>query len=142
MNVAVIGTGYVGLVTGTCFAEFGINVTCVDKDEGKIARLNAGEIPIFEPGLEELVRRGHKSGRLQFTTDVRAAVQSSLVIFIAVATPPQADGSTDLSFVDQVSRTIGHTKTGVFWCLFASQEGPPLARVWVTWLRTETGGSP
>ncbi len=107
MNIAVIGTGYVGLVTGACFSEFGVNVMCVDKDEGKIARLREGKIPIFEPGLEEIVRRNAKAGRLQFTTDTIAAVQRSLVIFVAVSTPPQADGSTDLSFIDQVARTIG-----------------------------------
>ncbi len=112
MNVAVIGTGYVGLVTGSCFAEFGINVTCVDKDEDKIKRLNEGEIPIYEPGLEEVVRRNRNAGRLHFTTDVRSAVQSSLVIFIAVPTPPQPDGSTDLSYVDQVAKTIGEHLNG------------------------------
>ncbi len=112
MNIAVIGTGYVGLVTGACFAEFGVHVTCVDRDEGKIARLDAGSIPIYEPGLEEIVRRQKAAGRLEFTTDVRAGIQSSLVIFIAVPTPPQSDGSTDLSFVDQVARTIGEHING------------------------------
>ena len=107
MNVAVIGTGYVGLVTGACFAEFGIGVTCVDKDEAKIDKLREGEIPIFEPGLEEIVRRNTSNGRLRFTTDTREAVERALVIFIAVPTPPQPDGSTDLSYVDEVSRTIG-----------------------------------
>ena len=107
MNIAVIGTGYVGLVTGAGFAEFGINVTCVDKDADKIARLERGEVPIFEPGLEELVRRNASAGRLHFTTDAKTAVQQSLVIFIAVPTPPQEDGSTDLSYVDEVARTIG-----------------------------------
>jgi UDPglucose 6-dehydrogenase len=112
MNIAVIGTGYVGLVTGACFAEFGINVTCVDKDADKIDRLERGEIPIFEPGLEEIVRRNRRNGRLSFTTDTRTAVQRSLVIFIAVPTPPQSDGSTDLSYVDQVARTIGEHLNG------------------------------
>jgi UDPglucose 6-dehydrogenase len=107
VNIAVIGTGYVGLVTGACFSEFGVNVMCVDKDEAKIARLREGHMPIFEPGLEEIVRRNMKAGRLQFTCDTALAVQRSLAIFIAVATPPQADGSTDLSFVDEVARTIG-----------------------------------
>ena len=107
MNVAVIGTGYVGLVTGACFAEFGIGVTCVDKDEAKIDKLREGDIPIFEPGLEEIVRRNTSNGRLRFTTDAREAVERALVIFIAVPTPPQPDGSTDLSYVDDVSRTIG-----------------------------------
>jgi UDPglucose 6-dehydrogenase len=107
VNISVIGTGYVGLVTGACFAEFGIRVTCVDKDAAKIARLEAGEIPIFEPGLEEIVRRNVQAGLLHFTTDAARAVQDSLVIFIAVPTPPSPDGSTDLSYVDEVARTIG-----------------------------------
>ncbi len=112
MNITVIGTGYVGLVTGACFAEFGVEVTCVDTDEDKIARLEAGRIPIYEPGLEEIVRRQCAAGRLSFTTDVRSGIQSSLVIFIAVPTPPQSDGSTDLSFVDEVARTIGEHING------------------------------
>ncbi len=112
MNIAVIGTGYVGLVTGACFAEFGIGVTCADKDEAKIARLQDGDIPIFEPGLEEIVRRNTRNGRLRFTTDTREAVERALVIFIAVNTPPQADGSTDLSYVDAVSQTIGECIDG------------------------------
>jgi UDPglucose 6-dehydrogenase len=112
MNITVIGTGYVGLVTGACFAEFGIHVTCVDNDEDKITRLNRGEIPIFEPGLEEIVRRNHKSGRMHFTTNTNDAVENSLVVFIAVPTPPQSDGSTDLSYVDEVSRTIGEHLNG------------------------------
>jgi UDPglucose 6-dehydrogenase len=112
VNISVIGTGYVGLVTGACFAEFGVKVTCVDNDAEKIARLNAGEVPIFEPGLTELVRRNVRSGRLSFTTDTRAAVQQSLVIFIAVPTPPQEDGSTDLRYVDEVARTIGEHLNG------------------------------
>ena len=112
MNITVIGTGYVGLVTGACFAEFGVDVTCVDVDADKVARLEAGSIPIYEPGLEEIVRRQSAAGRLHFTTDVRAAIQGSLVIFIAVPTPPQSDGSTDLSFIDQVARTIGQHING------------------------------
>ena len=112
MNITVIGTGYVGLVTGACFAEFGINVTCVDKDAAKIKRLEAGEIPIFEPGLEEIVRRNTQNQRLSFTTDVSRAVQNALVIFIAVPTPPAPDGSTDLTYVDAVARTIGQYING------------------------------
>ena len=112
MNVAVIGTGYVGLVTGACFAEFGISVTCVDKDGAKIDKLREGEVPIFEPGLEEIVRRNTSNGRLRFTTNAREAVERALVIFIAVPTPPQPDGSTDLSYVDDVSRTIGASLDG------------------------------
>lgn len=112
MNISVIGTGYVGLVTGACFAEFGINVTCVDKDASKIAMLENGVIPIFEPGLEEIVRRQRANGRLSFTTDVRSAIQNSLVVFIAVPTPPRDDGSTDLSYIDTVARTIGEHING------------------------------
>jgi len=112
MNIAVIGTGYVGLVTGACFSEFGVRVTCVDKDQDKITRLEAGEIPIFEPGLEEIVRRNVQAGRLSFTTNTEEAVRQSLVVFIAVPTPPQPDGSTDLSYVDTVARTIGQHLNG------------------------------
>jgi UDPglucose 6-dehydrogenase len=112
VNIAVIGTGYVGLVTGACFAEFGVHVTCVDKDADKVAALESGEIPIFEPGLEEIVRRNVQAGRLRFTTDTARAVQQSLVILIAVPTPPQSDGSTDLSVVDAVARTIGEHLNG------------------------------
>jgi UDPglucose 6-dehydrogenase len=107
MNISVIGTGYVGLVTGACFAEFGMNVTCVDNDAAKVAELEAGRLPIFEPGLEEIVRRNRAARRLHFTLDTEAAVKESLVIFIAVPTPPQPDGSTDLSFVDSVARAVG-----------------------------------
>jgi UDPglucose 6-dehydrogenase len=112
MNITVIGTGYVGLVTGACFAEFGMKVTCVDKDGDKIASLNRGEIPIFEPGLEEIVKRNRNSERLHFTTDTKKAVQGSLVIFIAVPTPPQSDGRTDLTYVDEVAQTIGEHLNG------------------------------
>ena len=112
MNIAIIGTGYVGLVTGACFAEFGIHVTCVDKDAERIRTLEGGELPFFEPGLEELVRRHSASGRLTFTTDTKAAVQRSLVFFIAVGTPPNADGSTDLTYVDEVARDIGRYING------------------------------
>jgi UDPglucose 6-dehydrogenase len=112
MNIAVIGTGYVGLVTGACFAEFGINVICVDKDEDKVQRLTRGEIPIFEPGLKEIVHRNQQRGRLSFTTSTSMAVQRSLGIFIAVPTPPQGDGSTDLSYIDEVARTIGEHLNG------------------------------
>jgi UDPglucose 6-dehydrogenase len=107
MNIAVIGTGYVGLVTGACFAEFGMNVTCVDNDAAKLEGLAAGKLPIFEPGLEEIVRRNRQAGRLHYTLDTEAAVKDSLVIFIAVPTPPQPDGATDLSYVDTVARAIG-----------------------------------
>ncbi len=107
MNISVIGTGYVGLVTGACFAEFGVQVTCVDNDAEKIAALDRGEIPIYEPGLDDLVKRNVREGRLHFSTDTAESVRNSLVVFIAVGTPPKADGSTDLTYVEQVSREIG-----------------------------------
>jgi UDPglucose 6-dehydrogenase len=106
MNICVVGTGYVGLVTGACFAELGNRVTCVDKDDAKIAGLEKGEIPIYEPGLEELVARHVKARRLFFTTDLPRAVGESLVVFIAVGTPPDAEGRADLSFVKEVARTV------------------------------------
>jgi UDPglucose 6-dehydrogenase len=112
MNVTVIGTGYVGLVTGACFAEFGVKVTCVDKAADKIQALQRGEIPIYEPGLDALVARNVAAGRLSFTTDTSEAVAGGLVIFIAVGTPPRPDGSTDLTYVEQVAREIGRTMDG------------------------------
>ena len=112
MNVCVIGTGYVGLVTGACFAEFGVQVVCADKDVEKIAALERGEMPIYEPGLEGLVERNVREGRLSFTTDTAEAVKASLVVFIAVPTPPRDDGSTDLTAVEAVSRAIGRSMDG------------------------------
>ncbi len=112
MKVTVIGTGYVGLVGGAGFAETGNDVICADIDEGKITRLNAGEIPIYEPGLEPLVRRNVEAGRLRFTTDVPESVRASEIIFIAVGTPPDEDGSADLQHVLAVARTIGQTMEG------------------------------
>lgn len=106
MHIAVIGTGYVGLVTGACFAEFGVDVTCVDIDSEKIACLEAGEMPIYEPGLEQLVSKNTQSGRLRFTTDIKQAVEQALVIFLAVGTPPKSDGSPDLSFVESAARSV------------------------------------
>jgi UDPglucose 6-dehydrogenase len=112
MHIAVIGTGYVGLVTGACFAEFGVDVTCVDVDSGKIERLLAGVMPIYEPGLERLVSKNTQAGRLRFTTDVRQAIEQALVIFLAVGTPPQADGSPDLSFVDAAACSVAESMNG------------------------------
>jgi UDPglucose 6-dehydrogenase len=109
MRIAVVGTGYVGLVTGTCFAEFGVLVTCVDVDAEKIAMLQRGKVPIFEPGLEEMVRRNMAEGRLAFSTDLQSAVESALVIFIAVGTPQRDDGSADLTYVREVARGIGQS---------------------------------
>jgi UDPglucose 6-dehydrogenase len=106
MRIAVVGTGYVGLVSGACFANSGNTVTCLDINAEKIARLNRGEIPIYEPGLEELVVRNAKAGRLLFTTDTAAAIQAAQVIFLAVGTPPSADGSADLSSLWRVVDSI------------------------------------
>lgn len=106
MQIGVIGTGYVGLVTGACFAEFGTHVICVDKDEKKIRTLKNGEIPFYEPGLGELVEKNIKQGRLAFTTKIEDAVKSSAVLFIAVGTPPKGDGSADLKYVEGVAKEI------------------------------------
>src|SRR5690348_14754837 len=100
MHIAVIGTGYVGLVSGACFSEFGVSVTCVDKDESKIARLKRGEMPIYEPGLDQLVDSNVKAGRLSFSTDLKSAVGGASAVFIAVGTPSRrGDGHADLSYV-------------------------------------------
>jgi UDPglucose 6-dehydrogenase len=107
MKIAVIGSGYVGLVVGTCFADTGNRVTCVDVDAGKIARLQKGEVPIYEPGLEELIRRNIEEGRLFFSTDVAAAVKKAQVVFIAVGTPQDDDGSADLTHVLEAAAVIG-----------------------------------
>ncbi len=106
MQVSVIGTGYVGLVTGACFAEFGVNVLCMDNDEKRVARLEKGEVPFYEPGITELVAKGISQGRLSFTSELTRAVDHGEVIFIAVGTPPKKDGSADLSFVEEVGRGI------------------------------------
>jgi len=107
MNIAIVGTGYVGLVSGTCFAETGANVTCVDVNQEKIDRLLRGEIPIYEPGLDQLVLKNVKAGRLKFTTDLAAVLDEQQIVFIAVGTPPDEDGSADLTYVLQVAHTIG-----------------------------------
>ncbi len=112
MHISVIGTGYVGLVTGACFAEFGVNVTCMDTDASRITRLEKGEVPFYEPGITELVLKGIKENRLSFSTDVAKAVDKALVIFIAVGTPPKPDGSADLSYVEQVGRGIAKHMNG------------------------------
>jgi UDPglucose 6-dehydrogenase len=111
MKLAIIGTGYVGLVTGTCFAEVGHQVICVDNDPAKVKVLQEGGIPIYEPGLEEMVKKNVSSGRLRFTTSTEEGVQKSDVIFIAVPTPPMADGAVDLSFIEKVAREIASAMT-------------------------------
>ncbi len=107
MNIAIVGTGYVGLVSGTCFADTGADVTCVDVDADKIERLRRGEIPIYEPGLDELVKKNVAAGRLKFTTDLASVLDEVQIVFSAVGTPPDEDGSADLKYVLQVARTIG-----------------------------------
>src|SRR5579871_1420549 len=111
MKLSIIGTGYVGLVTGTCFAEVGHQVTCVDNDAAKVKLLQSGGIPIYEPGLEELVKKNVAAGRLSFTNSTAEGVQKSDVVFIAVPTPPQEDGSVDLSFIEKVAREIAGAMT-------------------------------
>jgi len=112
VNVAVVGSGYVGLVAGACFAEAGNDVVCADVDEGKIARLENNDVPIYEPGLEPLITKNQAEGRLRFSSDVGAAVESASVVFIAVGTPPDEDGSADLQHVLDVARTIGDHMNG------------------------------
>ena len=107
MNIAIVGTGYVGLVSGTCFADTGANVTCVDVDTKKIERLKEGIIPIYEPGLDELVKKNVAAGRLKFTTDLASVLNDVEIVFSAVGTPPDEDGSADLKYVLQVAKTIG-----------------------------------
>jgi UDPglucose 6-dehydrogenase len=112
MHIAVVGSGYVGLVTGACLADFGMVVTCVDKDERKIAMLQQGRSPIYEPGLDALVAKNMKAGRLAFTTELRTAVETSLATFIAVGTPPREDGSADLTYVVEVAEAIAKYMNG------------------------------
>jgi len=107
MNIAIVGTGYVGLVSGTCFAEMGVNVTCVDINEEKINALKQGRVPIYEPGLDEMVLRNHREGRLNFTTDLTACLDNVEIVFSAVGTPPDEDGSADLQYVLAVARQFG-----------------------------------
>lgn len=107
MNIAIVGTGYVGLVSGTCFAEMGVNVTCVDVNEEKINSLKNGQVPIYEPGLDEMVLRNHREGRLNFTTDLTSCLDNVDIVFSAVGTPPDEDGSADLQYVLEVAREFG-----------------------------------
>ena len=112
MNVCVVGSGYVGLVTGACLADFGMNVVGVDKDAGKVTMLTGGRVPIYEPGLETIVQKNMAEGRLRFTTDLAPAIQAAQVIFIAVGTPPLPDGSADLTFIREVATSIGQHLNG------------------------------
>ncbi|QYO67887.1 UDP-glucose dehydrogenase family protein [Leptolyngbya sp. 7M] len=112
MHIAVIGTGYVGLVSGACFAEFGVDVTCVDVDSLKIEKLNNGEIPIYEPGLDQLVDKNVRDGRLHFTTDIASAVKQAKVVFLAVGTPPKEDGSPDMSYYQQAALDVARAMNG------------------------------
>ncbi|HEX8287108.1 MAG TPA: UDP-glucose/GDP-mannose dehydrogenase family protein [Pyrinomonadaceae bacterium] len=112
MHITVIGTGYVGLVTGACFAEFGVEVTCVDVDETKIENLKKGIIPIYEPGLDAIVEKNSKAGRLHFTTDIKSAVEQALVVFLAVGTPPKEDGSPNMSFYQQAAKDVAEAMNG------------------------------
>ena len=112
MHICVVGVGYVGLVTGACFAEFGVNVTCVDKDEAKIELLKKGEVPFYEPSLTELVSKNVQEGRLSFSTEAGSAIRQALVVFIAVGTPSAPDGSADLKYIREVAVTIGQNLDG------------------------------
>ncbi|MDE3208917.1 MAG: UDP-glucose/GDP-mannose dehydrogenase family protein, partial [Pseudomonadota bacterium] len=111
MKITIVGTGYVGLVTGTCLAEMGNEVLCLDVDPRKIDMLNGGEIPIFEPGLEAMVQKNCREGRLRFTTDIEESAQYGILQFIAVGTPPDEDGSADLQYVLTAARNIGRYMT-------------------------------
>ena len=124
MNIVVVGTGYVGLVTGACFAEMGNNVTCVDIDQKKIDNLKNGILPIYEPGLEEIVENNYKEGRLQFTTSLPEAMAHANVYFIAVGTPPGEDGSADLKYVLAVAREIGAHMTD--YCVVVDKSTVPV----------------
>lgn len=124
MNVVIVGTGYVGLVSGTCFAEMGMHVQCVDVDANKVARLQKGEIPIYEPGLDEMVVRNTAAGRLTFTTSLPEALAEAAVLFIAVGTPTSVDGSADLKYVLQVAKTIGENLSQ--YCLIVDKSTVPV----------------
>ncbi len=111
MNIAIVGTGYVGLVSGTCFAEMGMDVTCVDVNKEKIEALQRGEVPIYEPQLDTMIHRNRKAGRLHFHTDLAEVVNGVDIVFSAVGTPPNEDGSADLKYVLEVAKTIGQHMT-------------------------------
>lgn len=111
-KIAIIGSGYVGLVTGACFAELGNKVICVDNNEAKIVNLENGKMPIYEPGLDNLVSRNRKEGRISFTTEIKEAVRNSDILFICVGTPPKENGEPDLSAVENVAREIAQAADG------------------------------
>ncbi len=113
MKIAIVGTGYVGLVSGTCFAEMGVDVTCVDVNAEKIEALERGEVPIYEPGLDEMVLRNQREGRLHFTTDLTTCLNDVDVVFSAVGTPPDEDGSADLKYVLEVARPLRRARKHV-----------------------------
>lgn len=116
MNIAIVGTGYVGLVSGACFAEMGVKVTCVDIDGEKISKLQLGEMPIYEPGLGDMVQRNMEAGRLVFITNLASCIDDVEIVFSAVGTPPDEDGSADLKYVLEVARTFGqHIKNIRYW---------------------------
>lgn len=124
MNIAIVGTGYVGLVSGTCFAEMGINVTCVDVNQAKIDGLQKGIVPIYEPGLEDMLLRNSKAGRLHFTTSLPDVINDVEVVFCAVGTPPDEDGSADLQYVKEVARTVGQSMS--HYLLFVTKSTVPV----------------
>lgn len=124
MNIAIVGTGYVGLVSGTCFAEMGINVTCVDVNQAKIDGLQKGIVPIYEPGLEDMLLRNSKAGRLHFTTSLPGVINDVEVVFCAVGTPPDEDGSADLQYVKEVARTVGQSMS--HYLLFVTKSTVPV----------------
>jgi UDPglucose 6-dehydrogenase len=127
MNVAIIGSGYVGLVTGACFAQVGHQVICVDNNEQKVAALRRGQIPIYEPGLENLIRQNVADRRLRFTTSIRDGVENSEVVFIAVPTPPEEDGSVNLHFIEEVAHQIAEVMPGDRYRVIVTPS-PPSAR--------------
>ena len=124
MNIVIVGTGYVGLVSGTCFAEMGINVTCVDVNQAKIDGLQKGIVPIYEPGLEDMLLRNSKAGRLHFTTSLPGVINDVEVVFCAVGTPPEEDGSADLQYVKEVARTVGQSMS--HYLLFVTKSTVPV----------------
>ena len=131
MNIAIVGTGYVGLVSGTCFAELGAHVTCVDINAQKIESLRKGEIPIYEPNLDSMVLRNVKADRLHFTTDLASVLDEVEIVFSAVGTPPDEDGSADLRYVLEVARTVGQHMNKYLVMVTKSTVPVGTARKWI-----------